>query len=180
MTGSTIAPMHRRRAIVPTLALVSILVGACGFGPDTVGSGAPSSLPVETAPAETDAPTATETLDPSLPAQSDTDWGPIWNAIPPSYPAPAGAQVADAADGPVSGAYTVRASVLAPRAIAEFYETALDEAGFGGTGIDGPLEDGSFTVWSSTGYGCDSLVTILPRGSESLITVLYGAGCEFD
>ena len=45
--------------------------------------------------------------------------------------------------------------------------------------MDGPLEDGSFTVWSASGYGCDSLVTILPRGEESLITVLFGAGCPF-
>jgi hypothetical protein len=48
-----------------------------------------------------------------------------------------------------------------------------------GRGLDGPLEDGSFTAWASSGYGCDVLVTALPRGNESYVTVLYGSGCPF-
>lgn len=170
--------MHRRHSIVAILTLVALLVGACGNG-DEGPSGAPGSVPVATTPDETDSPVATESDDPSLPAKSETAWGPIWNAIPPSYPVPVGAEPADPESGPVSGAYTVASSVAKPRAIAEFYQTALED-GFGGAGIDGPLEDGSFTVWSATGYGCDSLVTILPRGAESLITVLYGAICQFN
>ena len=115
MSGRTIAPMHRRHAIVPTLALVSMLVVACGFGGDGTASGSPGTVPTETAPDETESPDATETLDPNLPAQSETNWGPIWNAMPPSYPVPVGAKVADPDHGPVSGAYAVKASVAAPR-----------------------------------------------------------------
>ena len=87
---------------------------------------------------------------------------------------------ADAESGPVSGAFTVANDVAAPLAIAEFYRDTLEELGIGGTALDGPLEDGSYTVWSSNAYTCDSFVTILPRGSESLITVLYGAGCIYE
>ena len=172
--------MHRPRSIVPVLAIVSLLVAACGYGGDGTQSGSPGSVPVATTPDDTDSPDATESIDPNLPPKSETAWGPIWNAIPPSYPVPDGAEAADPDHGPVSGAYTVASSVAAPRAIGEFYRDALDEGGFGGTGLDGPLEDGSFTVWSASGFGCDSLVTILPRGAESLITVLYGAGCQFN
>lgn len=167
---------------VGTLAvalLLTLLVAACGSGPgETSGGSAGPSTASSRAP-ETNLPAETQTFDPSLPSQSDTTWGPIWDAIPPSYPVPDGAKDADAPDGPVSAAFSVPTSVSGARAIAEFYQGALEEGGFGGTGLDGPLEDGSFTVWSSNGYGCDSLVTVTPRGTESLITILYGALCTF-
>ena len=172
--------MHRTGSIAVTLVLVSLLVGACGFGPGEAPGSPGASQPAGSPPPETDAPSAIESIDPNLPPQSDTEWGRIWNSLPPSYPVPAGAQVADADQGPVSGAFTVASDVATPLAIAEFYRDELEQQGFGGTGLDGPLEDGSYAVWSSTGYGCDSLVTILPRGGESYITVLYGAGCQFN
>jgi hypothetical protein len=51
--------------------------------------------------------------------------------------------------------------------------------GYGGT-VDGPFEDGSYTAWASNGYGCDMLVSTLPRGpEETFVTVLYGALCPF-
>jgi hypothetical protein len=87
---------------------------------------------------------------------------------------------AKADHGPVSAAFTVPSAVKTPRALADYYAAALDEAGYGGTGIDGPLEDGSLQVWSTSGYGCDSLVTILPRGQKSLVTILLGALCTFE
>jgi hypothetical protein len=180
MSGSTIWRMPRCRSRSLLLALLSISIAACGSGPSGASSGSPgASSPDASAPAETDSAIATEPIDPNLPPKAETGWGEIWSAIPPSYPVPDGAEPAEAADGPVSGAYTVAANVGAPRVIAEFYRDAIEASGIGGTGLDGPLEDGSFTVWSSNGYGCDSLVTILPRGEESLVTVLYGAGCPF-
>lgn len=173
--------MHRLGPIAATLTLVSLLVGACGFGPGETADGSPGASQPAASPApETDAPTVVESIDPNLPPQSDTEWGRIWSSLPPSYPVFAGAEPADADQGPVSGAFTVSTDLAAPLAIAEFYRDQLEEQGFGGTGLDGPLEDGSYTVWSSNSYGCDSLVTVLPRGSESLITILYGAGCDFD
>jgi len=78
----------------------------------------------------------------------------------------------------VSGAFTVANSAADARAVADFYLAGLDALGYG-TGLDGPLEDGSYVVWASNGFGCDAQVTVLPRGEESLVTVLYGAGCPF-
>ncbi|MEO5704166.1 MAG: hypothetical protein ABIZ52_03700 [Candidatus Limnocylindrales bacterium] len=171
--------MHRLGSIAAILTLMPLVVGACGFGPGQTSSSPGASQTAASLGPETDPPVVIESIDPNLPPQSDTEWGPIWNSLPASYPVFAGAEVADAEQGPVSGAFTVASNVAAPLVIAEFYRDALEEQGFGGTGLDGPLEDGSFTVWSSNSYGCDSLVTILPRGTESYITVLYSAGCDF-
>ncbi len=172
--------MHRAgpTRFLAFLALIALAASACGSGGALGSPGA--STPVTSAAPETDRPVATESLAPNLPGQSETDWGPIWDALPPSYPVPDGAEPADAASGPVSGAYTVAQGVSTARQLADYYAAALDEAGFGGTGIDGPLEDGSFQVWSTSGYGCDSRVTILPRGQESLVTVLFSALCTYE
>jgi hypothetical protein len=174
--------MHRAGSIafLALLALLALVASGCGFGPETANGSPGASGPAASPPPETDRPIETESLAPNLPGQSETDWGPIWDAVPPSYPVPEGAEPAEADHGPVSGAYTVATDISTARELADFYAAALDEGGFGGTGIDGPLEDGSFTVFSSSGYGCDSQVTILPRGQESLITVLYGSLCPFE
>ena len=162
------------------LALIALAASACGIGRDGADGSPGASTPLASAAPETDTPVETESFAPNLPGKSETDWGPIWDALPPSYPVPEGAQPTEADSGPVSGAYTVAQSLSTARQLADYYAVALDEAGFGGTGIDGPLEDGSIQVWSSSGYGCDSLVTILPRGQESLITILFGALCRFE
>jgi hypothetical protein len=154
---------------------LAIAVAACG---EPASSGAVQSVGASP-PAATPDDVATPTVDPNAPGQSEVEgWGAIWDALAPSYPVFEGAEPADPEAGPVSAAYTVPNVTAAPRDIAQFYLDALDEAGYG-TLLDGPLEDGSFTVWSSNGAGCDSLVTVLPRGEESLITVLFGAGCAF-
>lgn len=171
---------RRLSTLTTLLACVALIASACGTGVETPGGSAGASGPLGSPPPETDRPVETESLPPNLPGQSDTDWGPIWDAVAPSYPVPEGAKPADAATGPVSGAYTVATSVSTARQVADFYASALEEANFGGTGIDGPLEDGSFQVWSSTSDGCNSRVTILPRGQESLITILYGTLCPFE
>lgn len=178
----TIGRIHRAGSIrfLALLTLISLAASACGTGPDGAIGSSGASTPLASAAPETDQPVETESFAPNLPGQSETDWGPIWNALPPSYPVPEGAEPAEADSGPVSGAYTVAQDVSTARQLADYYAAALDEAGFGGTGIDGPLEDGSIQVWSSSGYGCDSIVTILPRGQESLITVLFGALCRFE
>jgi hypothetical protein len=138
-------------------------------------------------PAATAAETLLPTMDIEQPGQTasrgqtDTEWGPIWNEVPPGFPEPPGATPAEADDGPVSAASTVPAGALPyPLEVAQFYVDAFAAAGYGGA-RDGPLEDGSSTAWASNGYGCDIRVTAVPRGGEeTFVTVLYGAGCPFD
>ena len=111
--------------------------------------------------------------------QTDTDWGPIWNDLPPGFPLPPGGEPLESGAGPVTAAWTIASGAGAnPIGTAQFYVDAFSAAGYGG-GREGPLEDGSYTAWASNGYGCDILVTATPRAEETLVTVLYGAGCPF-
>ncbi|HUQ44077.1 MAG TPA: hypothetical protein VM451_06670 [Candidatus Limnocylindria bacterium] len=172
--------MSRARAvasIIPQLVLAlatALVLAACSTG--TIEPSGPGRTSAATVAPATDEPAGT--LDPSLPSQSETDWGPIWDTVPANFPVMEGAEPAEAAS-PASAAYTVARSVRAPKAIADFYQAGFAAKSLGG-GVDGPLEDGSYTSWGSGGYGCYVVVTVAPRGAESLVTVFYGADCDFD
>ena len=166
----------RGRAPAALLMLLGLLPIACSANPGATASPvAPTARPT---PVTSEPPASVEPTQ-ELPSQSESVWGLIWDAVPGSFPVPTGATAADAPQqGPVSGAWTVPVADVSAPELAGYYRDALDENGWG-TGIDGPLEDGSYTVWSSNGYGCETFTRILPRGDESLITVLFGSGCPF-
>ena len=159
------------------LAVVALVTCACTTTPGDTAEPTTTAAAAESTAADTGTP-GDSIASPAV-GQSDTEWGTIWDALPSSFPVPDGAKVADAPSGPVSGAYTVPKAKSTAAEIAAFFRDELDSIGFG-TGLDGPLEDGSYTVWSSNGEGCETLTTVLPRGDESLVTVLYGAGCAFE
>ena len=156
-----------------------VLVAGCSSPVGTPGS-TTGSTPANPTPPVDGRPTPTP-VDTGIPTgQTDTEWGPIWNEVPPGFPEPAGSEPAEADSGPVSAAYAVPAAAFPnPLEVAQFYVDRFAYAGYGGS-RDGPLEDGSYTAWASNGYGCDILVTAVPRGdAETLATVFYGAGCPF-
>lgn len=156
------------------LLLAVPLLAACSAPATETPSAIPTTGPTTgaSAPPESAEPT------PQLPSQSETAWFRIWDAIPDSFPEPVDAAVADPGSGPVSAAWTVPVAAVSAPELAGFYRDAIDDLGWAPI-VDGPLEDGSYTVYSSSGYGCETLTTILPRGDESLVTVLFGAGCPF-
>ncbi len=168
-----------RLALVPALVLVlALVVVLAGCRPN---ADVPTVV-VGTAPPETGSVTPPPSSEPATPlpvGQVDTDWGPIWARVPETFPTPPRAEPAEA-DTTVSAAWTVPAGARpAAREVAQFYADRFSEAGLGG-GLDGPLEDGSYSVWASNGYGCDILVTTQRRGDdETFATVLFGAGCPF-
>lgn len=164
------APLRALAAIL----LAAPLLAACSAPATQAPSAAPTGGPTTgvSAPPESTDPT------PQLPSQSETAWFRIWDAIPDSFPEPVDAAIADPQSGPVSAAWTVPVTAVSAPQLAGFYRDAIDELGWAPI-VDGPLEDGSYTVYSSSGYGCETLTTILPRGDESLVTVLFGAGCPF-
>jgi hypothetical protein len=164
-----------RGPVLAALVLAAVIPVACSTPAASDDAGFPTSRPTTSAAVEP----ASEAPTPSLPSQSETGWGTIWDAVPAGFPVPDGAEPTAPAEGPASGAWVVPVTASNAPELAGFYQSALDHVGWG-TGIDGPLEDGSFTVWSSNGGGCDTLTTILPRGDESLVTVLFGAGCRFE
>jgi len=164
------------RSMAPAL-LVALVVLGCdirGNGPSATRAVVATSPPVATAGATVEAsPVAT------LPGQSEAEWGRIWDILPATFPVPGGASAAEPDTGPVSAAFTVPVAGSTAQQVADFYRAGLVGRGYS-TSVDGPLEDGSFTVDSSNGAGCRVLVTILPRGDESFMSVLYGVGCAFE
>jgi len=174
--------MVRLHAWAATVVLVASIVTGCGppaVAPSGAVVGPTQAIPTGSTPAAPSLDIEQPGLTPST-GQSDTDWGPIWDVLPPGFPEPPGGEPAEADSGPVSAAWTVPKSALAnPRDVAQFYVDQFSAVGYGG-GRDGPLEDRSYTAWASNGYGCDILVTAVPRGAEeTFVTVLYGAGCPF-
>lgn len=160
-----------------------LLLGLLGLAPIACSTNpAATASPVIRTPRPTTVPSeAPASVDPTpeLPSQSESEWGLIWDAVPDSFPVPIDAAVADPPQqGPVSGAWTVPVADVSAPALAGYYRDTLDENGWS-AGIDGPLEDGSYTVWSTDAYGCETLTRIVPRGDESLITAFFGAGCPF-
>ena len=112
----------------------------------------------------------------TVPSQTSTEWGTIWDDVPASFPVAAGATPAtDSGQGPVSALLAVD-GVAAD--VAQFYEDALKAKGLL-VSSDGPLEDGRVTLTASDGYDCRMQVVVRPAGSLNLIAVLYGAGCPF-
>jgi len=159
------------------MVVVGLLVAACSPGPAASPTPAVTAAGVQTAPAATGG-SGGGTAAPSLASQTDTAWGRIWDALPPSFPGMAGTEIAtDTGEGASSAHLSI------PEArdqVVLFYRQAFRDAGYS-IGTEGPLEDGSVTVTATDGYQCRLELSVRGTGArESLVTVLYGAGCPFD
>lgn len=116
----------------------------------------------------------------SLPAQADTAWGRIWEGLPASFPQVAGAEPTEVGGGePTSATLDVPTTAGTIDVIVSFYRSALEAAGYS-VSVDGPLENGGFTVSAMGSSGCAAQVSVEPMGGSITVTVLYGAACPFD
>jgi hypothetical protein len=182
--------LHRpsRRGPLPLLvaAALGLAVLACG-GPGPTPSPTTSAEASPTggtspSPSPSEAPASASpgpSLAPSLPTQSETSIGRIWDALPPSFPLPAGAEPTEIREPeePFSGVFEVSGE---PVAVARALQTALEEHGFATAAASGPFEDGSYVI-DSTGSGdCRIRSTIRPMGDLTILLVRYGAACPFD
>jgi len=163
-------------------ATTGLILSACGPGstPATQVTTAPASPAESTTSASTEVPGSSVT-GPVPPAsgaltQTDTEWGRIWDAVPPGFPRYPGSTVAaDAESSPVSAAFAIESGD--PKAIAAWFQSRLESRAFRTEGVSGPLEDGSYVLDSAGAGSCRSQVRVAPAGGLTLITVLYGAGC---
>ncbi|MBI2781638.1 MAG: hypothetical protein HYX55_07585 [Chloroflexi bacterium] len=168
--------MHGTRSIAAPLAAFAIALVAAGCigGPVGTVQSATAAPPTGQTPAVTP---ATFAPTPSLPAQSATQWGRIWDALPPWFPIPSGAKPTDTGSGSLTAELTLAAGSTAATA-AGFFFTEFQKAGFAAVNHDGPLEDGSFVV-TVTG-GCAIEVRVVPLGDQFVARILYGAACPFE
>lgn len=172
----------RRLLSVGALPLVVLLV-ACGPAGQTAGSAPSGAGSVTPSLAPSEAPTAPASAPLSSPAasagavtQTDTEWGRIWDDVPPGFPMFPGSTVADATSPePVSATYSVANDDTA--VIATWMQAALETASFRTEALTGPMEDGSFVLESVGDGECRLQVVVVPMGGLTFLTVRYGAAC---
>ncbi len=82
-------------------------------------------------------------LSAELPTQTDTEWGRIWDALPPSFPVPEGSVPTETGEGPVSATFAVGASA---EQAAEFVMAGLVRGRYTIEGRSNPSEDGSVVI----------------------------------
>src|SRR6476646_6826509 len=164
---------------MPTSARALCLSVVFVFALAACGPGA-TATPSVTAATAVATPSVTPTTAPSSGpkvSQSDTDWGRIWDGLPPGFPSIPGATPDEnAAGGPASAVFVVQDGDAT--VIATSLQTALKSAGYTTVGSMDPLEDGS-GVLEMTGSpaGCAVQVTASPTGGLTTVRILYGAGC---
>ena len=176
-------PRLNRAAMPLLLALVVlVLLGGCApsNAPSPTGTPAASSASTQ-GPELTPVPGGSTAASPvvvSPPTQTDTEWGRIWDALPPGFPLPPDAVLAETREGPVSASMGVGA---AGEPTASFMESALVGAGFSIESTEGPMEDGSITIDAvGPDPACQVQVRVRPLSGLTNVVVLYGAGCPFE
>jgi hypothetical protein len=112
----------------------------------------------------------------ATPTTTTTEWGAIWDSLPPTFPVYPGAEPMEAPAGPASATLAVPAAV---RVATVWWQAGLEQAGYSTAAVSGPLEDGGMVI-DSTGSGdCMVQVAIVPTGATTTATILYGAGCPY-
>jgi hypothetical protein len=113
-------------------------------------------------------------------AQTETDWGRIWDRLPAGFPTvPGSTPGAETATGAASANLVVDGTEA--QEIATSMQTQLVQAGFAIDGLSGPLEDGGYVLdMTGSEAGCVLQVSVSPMGGLTAITILYGAACPID
>jgi hypothetical protein len=171
MTGNR---LPHALALLTVLALAACSASAPSSAGASAGSGASSATGAPSTPASA-LPSASGTGTSS--AQTDTEWGRIWDSLPADFPAYPGATPAEeTATGAASADLVVTGGDA--RTIATTMQSALIAAGYATAGLSGPLEDGSFTL-DMTGpqTGCKVELRVTPTGGLTSLKILYGASC---
>jgi hypothetical protein len=173
--------LHRRlaRPISVTGAIIAALLLA-GCASSSVPSAAlQPSATASSSVAASQPPSSAPSVgaSPSGPAagQTDTEWGRIWDTLPPSFPRYPGAKPSEPT-GPASATLVVPSDV---QTATSWMKAAMD-AGEWVTIIGGPLEDGSMALQSTgVGEGCQVITKIAKVGGVTIMTIQYAAACPF-
>ena len=162
----------RAAALACAVVLAAAACAAPGASPSpTPEPTAVVALPVVGTPGASAAAPSTN----AAAGKTTTGWGEIWDAVPATFPLPAGVSAADLPDGPFSGTYTASAAAAAAAAaIAD----GMRAGGYLTVDAGSPAENGSVTI-DATGSaaGCRVQVTVKPLGGLTAIEILYGSAC---
>jgi len=161
------------------IVVVGLALSACSpapsNGPNTSASPSAGSS-ASAGPTDVPGSSAEPSADASLPTQTDTEWGRIWDAVPAIFPRPPGSLDAEPIERTATSAdLSVPAG---PDETVDFYEGSLTSLGYVWSS-QGPAEDGSWVIDASPGGDCKVQVTVKPLSGVTHVSVLYGAGCPF-
>jgi hypothetical protein len=165
-------------SFVPILALtLAILVAGCGSvttTPKPAGSPARSAPALTAVPGVAASPVVGASVGP--PTTTDTEFGTIFDSLPPSFPNLPGQEPAAIGAAPTSGSFAANMSVADARKIIEVSLVAQVWT----VNVSSPLEDGT-VVLEATGAtaGCKTEVRFTPVSGTVIMSVLYGASCPF-
>jgi len=171
---------RRRRAMGPVMpilaSILTILLVACG----TTAIASPSARPIASARSSPTTVTGAASPVPAatirLPTTTNTEFGTIFDALPPSFPKLPGEEPVETGAGPTSGSFATNLSVTDARKI---IEVSLIAQGWT-VAVGSPLEDGT-VVLEATGAkpACKTEVRFSPTSGTVTMSVLYGASCPF-
>lgn len=167
----------RTLAVLTLGGLLGVVLVACGPGASPSATPQPSASPGAT---PTPVPgTASPSPRAGLPPQASVSWGRIWEGLPTGFPRFAGAEPTEVGGTePTSATLDVPTSAGTPSEVMSFYRSSLQAAGYS-VSVDGPLEDGAYTISAGGPAGCAAQVTVAPLGGSITVTILYGAACPF-
>jgi hypothetical protein len=130
----------------------------------------PNATPILVTPSPSPSPTPT-----TAPGLTATDWGTIWDALPPGFPRYPGSEPTETGEGAASAVLDVPADV---QTVTTWLQAALEQAGFSTFTLSGPAEDGSMEIESVGPVDeCRVRTTIAPLGGSTIVTILYGGSC---
>ncbi len=160
-----------------TVVGLTVLLVGCGSVSPTASRPA-ISAPAVTAP--TPVPGSRGPSQPpasTIPGQTDTAWGRIWDGLPPSFPRYPGSEPTETRTGPVTATLAVPAE---QKTVVDWMKTALERGGYSTEAVSKPLEDGSIVIDSvGTTSGCRVEITLLPEQQTTIATILLAAACAF-
>ena len=165
-----------RRRVAPLL-LVAVAVAGCGTTVAPSASPSPSARPTPAEPSLTPVPGGKPTPVATLPTTTETEFGEIWDALPPSWPTLPGQSESEVGSD-ASERLVVKGT---PRDLAGLLRTELEAAGWR-VDVGSPLEDGSIVLDATRApNGCKVHAQFFGSGSTDPDTLLvyYGAKCPF-
>jgi hypothetical protein len=165
------------RATAVVLITTIAIVSACGSPNPTAPTPSasqvanPSLAPVAGGPSTAaTAATAAGSI-----GQTNPEFGPIWDGLPPSFPRLPGATATDL-PGAISGAFAIPGE---PGPAAEALRSALVGQGLRAE-VGTPLEDGTIVVDAGDATAaCRIEARLTPRSGTVVMSVRYGASCPY-